>query len=269
MLRTMAVTYMLGVICTAHAAAPAEAPAGAGNPSAAQIVERVIAARGGITAWRALQSITWKGKLGAGATTYEVVTKGRLETKQRDEAMLPFTFEYKRPVKTRLEIQFNGQTAVQVYDGNSGWLLRPYLGRTSWDAYSADQLRQAAVQPGIDGYLIDHATRGARVELVGKEKVEDQLNYKLKVTQKDGQVRHVWVNAQTHLESKVEGEPRRLDGKAHNVEIFLRDYRTEGNVVVPHLIETHVAGVPRPERIVIDSVTINPTLADNRFTKSI
>jgi len=98
--------------------------------------------------------------------------------------------------------------------------------------------------------------------------VEDQLTYKLKVTQKGGQVRHVWVNSSTFLETKVEGEPRRLDGKPHNVEIFLREYRSEGRLVMPHLIETRVNGVAQAEKIVIDSVTVNPKLDDARFTKS-
>jgi len=268
MLRTTATTVILGFTSALGAAVAAEPSAGTPGLSAAQIVERVVAARGGAAAWHELHSLTWKGKMGAGATHYEVVTKGKLETRQRDESMLPFTFDYQRPLKTRLEIQFSGQTAVQVYDGASGWKLRPYLGRAGWDAYSADELRQAQVQPGIDGYLIDYAAKGARVELAGTERVEDQLTYKLKVTQKGGQVRHVWVNSSTFLETKVEGEPRRLDGKPHNVEIFLREYRSEGRLVMPHLIETRVNGVAQAEKIVIDSVTVNPKLDDARFTKS-
>jgi hypothetical protein len=267
MLKTTATILMLGgILATAHAAADPSSTSG--QPSAAQIVERVIAARGGPAAWHGLETVKWKGKLGAGATTYETVSKGHLQTKHRDEAMLPFTFEYKRPVKMRLEIQFNGQTSVQVYDGASGWTLRPYLGRSDWEPYTAEQLRQASTQPGIAGYLIDYARRGAHVDLVGTEKVEDQPNYKLKVTEKDGRVRHVWVNARTYLETKLEGEPRKLDGKVHNVEIRLRDYRTDGQLVFPHIIETHVTGLARAEQIIIDSVSVNPQIADSRFAKS-
>src|SRR5215472_2069987 len=265
--RTAAILMLGGIVATAHSAA-AEPSSTSGQPSAAQIIERVIAARGGLAAWHGLETVTWRGKLGAGATTYATVSKGHLQTKHRDEAMLPFTFEYKRPVKMRLEIQFNGQTAIQVYDGASGWTLRPYLGRSDWEPYTAEQLLQASTQPGIDGYLIDYAHRGAHVELVGTEKVEDQPNYKLKVTEKDGRVRHVWVNARTYLETKLEGEPRKLDGKVHNVEIRLRDYRTEGQLVFPHIIETHVTGLARAEQIIIDSVSVNPKIADSRFAKS-
>ena len=157
---------------------------------------------------------------------------------------------------------------MQVFDGVNGWKLRPYLGRTNWDTYSPEELRQAAAEPGIDGYLIDSAAKGARVELVGTEKVEDQLSYKLKVTDKGGRVRHVWVDARTFLESKIEGAPRKLDGKVRNVEIFLRDYKSEGNVLFPHVIETRVVGAPRAEKIVIESVTVNPKLEDSRFAKS-
>jgi len=277
MLKTAFVTTtalcLAGLVQGAVAANPqtppqASSPAAAARLSAAQIVEKNVAARGGLAAWHGVQTMVWKGRMGAGATTYEVVSRGKLQTKQRDEALLPFTLEFKRPQKTRLEIQFNGQTAVQVFDGVQGWKLRPYLGRTNWDAYTVDEMKQAAAEPGIDGFLIDYAAKGAKVELVGTEKVQDQSTYKLKVTLNGGQVRHVWVDSKTFLEAKVEGLPRRLDGKAHAVEIYLRDFKREGSIVIPHVIETHVVGLRRPEKITIESATVNPKLDDARFTKS-
>lgn len=242
--------------------------AAAPHLSAAQIVEKNVAARGGLAAWHGVRTMIWKGRMGAGATSYEVVSHGKLEARQRDEAQLPFALELKRPLKTRLEIQFNGQTAVQVFDGTNGWKLRPYLGRSNWDAYTPDEVKLSAAEPGVDGFLIDYAAKGARVELVGTEKVEDQDAYKLKVTLRGGQVRHVWVDARTFLEAKVEGLPRRLDGKLHNVEIYLREFKAEGGVVIPHVIETHVQGLRRAEKITIENAVVNPTLDDSRFTKS-
>jgi outer membrane lipoprotein-sorting protein len=251
-------------------AGPARAavePAAPAHLSAAQIVEKNVAARGGLAAWHSVRTMIWKGRMGAGAATYEVVSRGKLDTRQRDEAQLPFTLEFKRPLKTRLEIQFNGQTAVQVFDGANGWKLRPYLGRASWDAYTPDEVKLSATEPGVDGFLIDYAAKGAKVDLVGTEKVEDHAAYKLKVTLKGGQVRHVWVDARTFLEAKVEGLPRRLDGKPHDVEVFLRDFKPEGGVVIPHVIETHVQGLRRAEKITIENATVNPKLDDSRFTK--
>jgi outer membrane lipoprotein-sorting protein len=260
-------TVCLGVMAQGALAA-ADAAAAAPRLSAAQIVEKNVAARGGLAAWRGLRTMIWKGRLGAGATTYEVVAHGKLQTKQRDEPELPFTLEFKRPQMMRLEIQFNGQTAVQVFDGSNGWKLRPYLGRTTWDAYTADEVKQAAAEPGVDGFLIDYAAKGARVDLMGIERVEDRDAYKLKVTLRGGQVRHVWVDAKTFLEAKLDGMPRRLDGKQHEVEIYLREFKTEGDIVMPHVIETHVSGLRKYEKITIESATVNPNLDASRFTKS-
>src|SRR6476646_1322264 len=162
----------------AKPAAAKPAPTEARGPSlpaltAAQIVERNVTARGGLAAWKAVQTMSWKGKMGAGGTTYMTVSpKGKLEQKQREEMQLPYRLEFKRPLKSRLELDFNGQTAVQVYDGVNGWKLRPYLGRSNWDPYSAAELQQAAMEPGIDGYLIDYAAKGARVETAGTDSVD-------------------------------------------------------------------------------------------------
>ena len=67
--------------------------------------------------------------------------------------------------------------------------------------------------------------RARPLELEGTEKVEDHDAYRLKLTMKDGHSIHVWIDAKTFLEAKIEGPPRRLDGLEHPVEIYFRDYR--------------------------------------------
>lgn len=249
------------------AARPAAAPV-LPAMSAQQVVDRYVAARGGASAWKSVQGMQLKGKMGAGATTYEAVTEKRtLERKEREEMMLPFVMESRRPNKSRLELTFNGHTAVQVYDGTSGYKYRPYLGKEDWEPYSADELKQAALEPGIDGLLIDYAARGSRVESAGTDMVEGQPAYRLKVTDKHGQVRRAWIDAKSFLEVKEDGAPRKLDGKMHAVAVYLRDYKAEQGLMIPHLIETAVQGVPKTEKIVVDSVVVNPQLDESRFTK--
>ena len=175
-------TAALSLVAVAQAAPTPAPPAVSGGLSAAQIVEKNVAARGGLAAWHGVQSMTWKGKLGAGATSTRSPPAASSRPSSARKPCCPSRFEFKRPQKTRLEIQFKGQTAVQVFDGAQGWKQRPYLGRSNWDAYTADEVKQAAAEPGIDGFLIDYAARGARVELAGTEKVEDRDTYKLKVT---------------------------------------------------------------------------------------
>jgi hypothetical protein len=146
----------------------ADQSASAGKLTAAQIVDKNVAARGGLQAWRGVQSLKETGKMGAGGndrTTQPVEIPGArrpgksmpLPTNPRlkEEAQLPFTLELERPRKLRLEIEFAGKTAIQVYDGSNGWKLRPYLNRMEVENYTEDELKLAAQQTDLDGALVD------------------------------------------------------------------------------------------------------------------
>lgn len=233
-------------------AAAENAPTAPVKLTAAEIVDKNIAARGGLKAWHAVQTMSMSGKLEAGGT---------------QNTQLPFLLEMKRSRKTRMELQFKGQTAVQVYDGVNGWKLRPFLNRHEVEPYTPEETKAAAMQSDLDGPLMDYAAKGTKVELEGIQSIEGRDAYNLKLTLKSGQVQHVWVDAKTYLEAKVEGTPRRLDGKYRAVETYLRDYRAENGLMVPHVIETSVAGAKRTEKIRIETVSVNPKLEDSRFTK--
>jgi len=220
--------------------------------SATEIAERNVSARGGLQAWRTVQTMSYSGKLEAGG---------------KENVQLPFFMEMKRPRKTRVEIEFANDKAVQVYDGANGWKLRPYLGRRDVEPFSADELKASSMEFDLDGPLVDHATKGIQVDLEGVETVEGHDAYKLKLAMKDGQVRHLWVDTQTFLDVKIEGIPRRMDGKMRPVEIYYRDYKTVNGLMVPYVLETTVQGVKQSHKMTIDSVVVNPKLEDSLFVK--
>src|SRR5258708_24818161 len=51
--------------------------------------------------------------------------------------------------------------------------------------------------------------------------------YRLKLTYKTGEVRHLWIDARTFLDAKIEGTPRRWDGKTRTVATYFRDYKPD------------------------------------------
>jgi hypothetical protein len=260
--------------------------------SAAAIVDRNVAARGGLNAWRAVQTMSLAGKLGAGGNRRQTVPVpdpgnpvpgrrvNRLPVTPRpdEEVQLPFLMELQRPRKMRFELKFNGQTAVQVYDGANGWKLRPFLNRGLVEPYTEDEMKTASTQADLDGPLVDYAVKGTRIELAGTEKVEGRDTYKIAMTMKSGQVLHVWIDAETFLETKIEGQPRRLDGRDHPVEVYFRDYRRIDGLQIPFILETKVLPVavtatglkdtPVPsERIIVEKVLVNPKLDASLFSK--
>jgi len=260
----------------------ADAPAASAKLSATEIVDRNIAARGGLQAWRSVQTMSWTGKMDAGGGSVERsrrVAEGRRghvskmglpdnkdAGKGDQQVQLPFVMEMKRPGKSRIEIEFAGKTAVQVYDGTNGWKVRPFLNRKEVEAFTADELKSEQGKD-LDGPLVDYAAKGTTVEVEGIEPVEGHDAYKLKLTTKSGAVQHVWIDKQSFLDVKVEGTPRRMDGKMRTVWVYQREFRSVQGVMIPFLLETAVDGYHENHKMIIEKAVVNPKLDDNLFAK--
>jgi hypothetical protein len=288
MVRKSVVTYISLAFGISLALAQDAGPSRA-RLSAADIVDKNVAARGGLQAWRAVQTMSLTGKLGAGGDQRAALAvanqgpgrkSGRqvLPARLAEEVQLPFVMELKRPRKMRVELQFNSQTAIQVFDGINGWKLRPFLNRRAVEPFTPEEMKVASMQADLDGPLVDYAAKGTRIEFVGIEKVEDRDTYKIKLTMKNGAAIHVWIDAQTFLEAKIEGQPRRLDGADHPVEVYFRDYRPVDGLLIPFGLETRVLPVaqtatglkdpPVPsERTIIEKIVVNPQLDESHFLK--
>jgi hypothetical protein len=232
--------------------APVEKLAPPPNLPVTEIVDRNIASRGGLDAWHAVTSMTISGEMDAGG---------------KQDAKLPFVLSLKRPHLNRLEIKFQEQAAVQVWDGQQGWKVRPYLNRNEVEPYTAAEVRSAAASAELDGPLIDFAKKGTKVEVVGAETVEGKNAYKLRLTRKGGEQIHVWIDAGNFLEVKIDGEPRRMDGRMHPVTIFYRDYKPVNGLKIPHTMETVVGGIKGSHKMTIVAVKVNPPMEDSLFAK--
>jgi outer membrane lipoprotein-sorting protein len=266
MSRSISIPYLLVALAVAALAPPARAaPAvqAAKAPrakklapppklSVTQIVDRNIAARGGLPAWRAVKTLTMSGEMDAGG---------------KDDPKLPFVLSLKRPRKSRLELKFQQQTAVQVWDGARGWKVRPYLNRDDVEDFSAAEARSAGMAAELDGHLVDFARKGTRVELAGTEVVEGKNTYKLKLTLASGEQIHLWIDAKSFLETKIDGEPRKLDNKLHGVAVFYRDFRKVAGLQFPHTMETVVENVSGSHKMTVKTVKVNPPLDDGLFAR--
>jgi outer membrane lipoprotein-sorting protein len=257
------------------------------NLTPAQIVEKHVAARGGAQAWKSVKTIQMTGKMEAGkadsiqraesmakasrvqagkARNSEVAAASATP-ESRKQIELPFTLDLKRPNLMRLEIQFDGKTAVQVYDGQHGWKYRPFLNRKTAEPYTANELSAEAARGDLDGPLIDYASKGTKVELEGSDLVDAHPAYRLKVTGRGEPARHIWIDAKSFLDVKVEGAARRMDGKMHPVYTYQRDFRSVQGILLPFVMETQVDGFPDTHKTLIEKAAVNPPLDAAAFSE--
>jgi len=253
--------------------------------TAAQVVQKHVSARGGLQAWRAVQTLSLSGKMdagpgdsiarsmriarGPGSSTHKTrreIAAAAQKAEAEKQVQLPFKLARQRPNKSRLEIEFAGKTAVQVYDGTNGWKLRPYLNRNDVEPFTPQEAKTEA-ESEMEDPLIDYASKGTKVELEGVEPVEGHDAYKLKLTSRAGTVRRVWIDAGSFLDVKVEGVPRRMDGRMHAVWVYQRDFRSVQGLKIPFVLETIVDGYPQMHKILLDKVAVNPNLDAAAFAK--
>jgi hypothetical protein len=244
----LAAWCLVGLISSATAAGQ-----NAQAPTADQIVEKNVAARGGVEAWRQVRTMIWGGHIATGNLS---------------DPILPFVLEYKRPTKTRFEITTGHEKTLRIFDGSTGWKeLTSAVGAPILRRFSRHELRSAREAEGIDGLLIDHQAKGIEVALEGTDDVGGHKAYRLAATLPSGLTRHVWVDAQTFLDLKSSREPHTTGGRARTESVFYRDYRAIDGLLMPMTIETRDSEGRVVRRMTIDEVTLNPSLSDSHFQK--
>jgi len=229
------------------------APAGAQEatekplPTVDEIVAKYLEAIGGRDKLKAIQSMKMTGKMVMG---------------QGMEA--PFTLEMKRPKGVRMDFTFQGMTASSAFDGEKGWRVIPFQGRTDPEPLSADEIKQVKDQADIDGPLVDYKDKGSTVDLVGRESVEGADTYHLKITNKDGDVRNMYLHADEFLPIK-ETMKRTLHGNEMELETSVGEYKDVGGLKFPHSVETKAKGMPTGQAMVIEKIELNVPVDSSRF----
>jgi hypothetical protein len=222
----------------------------AAEPSAAEIVAKNVAARGGLDAWRKVETMVWIG---------------HIESAHTPMPIMQFKLEQKRPNKTRLQINVLGDKSMRVFDGVHGWKLRPAHGRPEVQPYTPEELKSAQAGHGIAGPLIDYAGKGNSVTLEGVDELGGRKAYHLSVRPAEGGKEDVWVDTRTYLEIRYDRMAEGPAGAARRVSASYGDYRAVEGLQIPFLIETGGGQAATPDRMQIETVVLNAPLDDSTF----
>jgi len=134
----------------------------------------------------------------------------------------------------RSESDFGGQTMVQVVNDKSGWAIVPFGGSPDPAAMTDDQFKSSADQVYAADPLADYAVNGAKVELLGQEKVNNANAYKIKYTNKFGIETTYYIDPSTYyiIQSVKQAE---VMGQSVTVTTTYSNYqKTDFGVFMPY-----------------------------------
>lgn len=241
---------LLAVLALPLAATPTLAQEAADEPAmtADQLIEKNLEAKGGREKIESIDAARLQGTMNMGG------------------AEAPFVLEWKEPNQMRMELTLQGMTLVQAFDGETGWMINPFMGKTTPEKMSAEDAEMFQDQADFHGPLVDAEEKGYTVEYAGEEDVEGTPTYKLVVTKESGEEITLFLDKEYFLEIKQVGK-RTVRGQEVETAMAVGDYKEVDGLVMAHSMDAvGAAGPPGGGfNMTIETVELNPELPEDRF----
>lgn len=163
----------------------------------------------------------------------------------------------------RIEFEAMGTNNVQVITDKGGWMFLPVQQQTA--AVDSDPADLADSQRDLDltGELVDFKGKGHTAELIGKETIDGQELFKIKLTRKDASISNYFVDATTWYVTKRTSVKSFQGQDVEIIENFSDFKKTDDGYVYPAAIEQ----LPMGMKINYTKVQVNPAVDAKVFEK--
>ncbi len=212
------------------------------SQTAEELIAKNIQAKGGLEKMKAIKSLRMTGKFegGGGFTASE-------------------SQENQRPNLIRQTFSLQGMTAVQAYDGTSGWQIQPFEGHKDPDLMGEDDLRDLLLDADFDGPLVDYKEKGNTVEYLGHDVVDGDDALRLKVTLKNGDLVYYYLDPDTYLEIRKEIQ-QFIRGSVRDRVVGLGSYKPVNGVMYPFSISQGTKTHPDDQTSTVQKIEANVTI---------
>lgn len=215
--------------------------------TAEDLVNKNIEAKGGLEKIKALHSIRMTGKLNAG-----------------DGFTASMGQENLRPNLVRQTFSLQGMTAIQAYDGVTGWQIQPFGGHKDPELMGEDDLRDLLLASDFDGPLVDYKEKGNTVEYLGHDIVDGDDALRLKVTLKNGDIIYYFLDPDTYLEIRKEVQEF-IRGSVHESVSEMGSYKPVAGVMFPYSMTQGSKMNPEESTITIQKIDVNVPIEQSDF----
>lgn len=216
--------------------------------TADELVSKNIEAKGGMDKIKAIKTFRLTGK-----------------------ALLPGGFvgvvgqENSRPNLVRETFSFQGMTAVQAYDGSTGWQVQPFGGRKDPQLMGDDDMRDLLIDSDFDGPMVNYKEKGNSVAYLGHDVVDGDDALRLKVTLKNGDILYYYLDPDTYLEIRRESQEF-IRGSVREGASEMGSYKPVAGVMYPFSIASGPKNDPTQwQTITVEKIDVNLPLENSGF----
>jgi hypothetical protein len=155
----------------------------------------------------------------------------------------PFTSSVIDGKASRSEMNFNGQKIINCYSEGAGWTVNPLAGITEPTPMPAGQVGMGPMTYDLKGPLYNYTAKGYKLELAGKEKLNNADVFKLKLNTKDSTEIDCYIDAASWLLLKTVIKVT-ASGQPLEISIATSDYqKTNIGLLMPFVSEVNYPGL--------------------------
>ncbi len=207
-----------------------------------EIVTKHIAAIGGAANWKKINTLKMEANINVQGNDIPVVIY-QVNNKA-----------------TKSEIIFQGTNNYNIITTEGGWKFFPIMGQAAPEAMTEDEVKAGQNQLDIQGELLDYKTKGHKVELLGKDTLDGNEAFKLKVTRKNGSEATYFIDAKSFYMVRAMAKVKANGQEIEQTSLMSNFQKLPEGIVLPFTLE----GVG-PAPIVISKVEVNPKIDDAVF----
>lgn len=211
--------------------------------SADEIVNKYLAATGGVDNWKKARSLKYTGAMNAQGMEFPVTM-----VIVKDKAM-------------RVDFSIMGTENYQIVTDKEGWMYMPVGQMQKPEPMTPDLVKQSKDQLDFQE-LLDYKAKGANIEFVGKDDFEGTEVLKVKHTNKEGKDKMMYFDAATYYLVK-EVQKMTVDGKEVESSTTFSNYQKHPSGLVFAMAIESPQGPMK-----FSAIEVNPKIDDAIFKPS-
>lgn len=223
---------------------------GASAQSVDEILSKYFENTGGISNWKALQSMKVEGSMNMQGMDLE------------------FNMITKRPDLQRMQIKVQGMEIVQAYDGKDAWMINPFASGTEPVKMTGEEAKEMTDRKFEDEF-IDYKSKGHEVTLLGQEEIDGVKCHKVQIIKnknndKEDVTEIHYFDAENFVPIMVVAYARSGPMKGAESNTYLSDYQEVNGFMIPFSTETKMNGQSLM-KMTFKNVSLNEQVEDTIF----
>jgi hypothetical protein len=158
----------------------------------------------------------------------------------------------------RQDITAMGMHGFDMLTDKEGWTYMPFQGMQQPESKSAEDIKENQGDLDFAGPLVDYAAKGHKVELQGKEDVDNTPCYKIKATLAWGKEITFFIDAATNMIKRTI-DKRKVNGQVAEMQTDFDDYKEVEGVKMAYSITQQFGTV------YITSIKVNQAIPESAF----